>query len=492
MVGGINIARRAWRLVGALGVLGAASATASAADLGGNCCADLEERIAELEATTARKGNRKVSLEVYGQVNEAVLFWDDGGESNVYQVTNDNARTRIGFRGKAKIDSDWEAGYRIEIGIRTANSKRSNQGNDEGDGNPQDVGLDIRDSYWYLKSKSLGSLSVGQQASATDAITESNLTQTKDFSKYSDVEDTGFGFFLRSANNGRLTNNTVVAAGDPLSSPGDNGITWRRLIGDGGDQPGEGERRYNLIKYETPAFAGFSASASWGEDDFWDIALRYSGEIAGFKLAAGVGYGEQRDGFFLDTKTVCAGRRDGAPSSDQQCDQFGGSFSIVHDATGLFLNAAAGVKSDDLLAHQARFAGTGVDTTQEFWSIQAGIEKKFNDFGKTTIYGEYYDYDGGGNSRRTVDGPDGGVADALNVFGAGGDSAIWGTGVQVLGAGIAQGFDKAGLVVYLSYRHAEADLTVRQLNGGGVALGAIADSPVEDLDLVMTGAVLKF
>ncbi len=35
--------------------------SAQAADLGGNCCADLEERVAELEATTARKGNRKVS-----------------------------------------------------------------------------------------------------------------------------------------------------------------------------------------------------------------------------------------------------------------------------------------------------------------------------------------------------------------------------------------------------------------------------------------------
>jgi hypothetical protein len=51
---------------------------ASAADLGGDCCADLEERIAELEATTVRKGNRKVSLTVYGQVNQAVMFWDDG------------------------------------------------------------------------------------------------------------------------------------------------------------------------------------------------------------------------------------------------------------------------------------------------------------------------------------------------------------------------------------------------------------------------------
>ena len=32
---------------------------AFAADLGGSCCTDLEERIAELEATTVRKGNRR-------------------------------------------------------------------------------------------------------------------------------------------------------------------------------------------------------------------------------------------------------------------------------------------------------------------------------------------------------------------------------------------------------------------------------------------------
>ena len=43
--------------------------SANAADLGGNCCADLEERIAELEATTARKGTRKVSLTISGQIS---------------------------------------------------------------------------------------------------------------------------------------------------------------------------------------------------------------------------------------------------------------------------------------------------------------------------------------------------------------------------------------------------------------------------------------
>ena len=57
----------------AAGLLAGAATSASAADLGGNCCADLEERIAELEATTARKGNRKASLAVSGWVARDLL-----------------------------------------------------------------------------------------------------------------------------------------------------------------------------------------------------------------------------------------------------------------------------------------------------------------------------------------------------------------------------------------------------------------------------------
>lgn len=84
--------------------------SAQAADLGGNCCADLEERIAELESTTARKGNRKVSLTISGWVNEAVFFWDDGRESNTYVGTNALEQSRIKFAGEAKISEGWSAG----------------------------------------------------------------------------------------------------------------------------------------------------------------------------------------------------------------------------------------------------------------------------------------------------------------------------------------------------------------------------------------------
>ena len=251
----------------AAALMASLASAASAADLGGNCCADLEERIAELEATTARKGNRKVSLEIYGQISEALMYWDDGAESNLQTVTNDNARSRFGFRGKAKINADWEAGYRLEVGVRTVNSKRFTQLDRKA---TDDSGLDMRDSHWYVKSKSLGAVYLGLGTSATNAITEANLSQTANFSKYSDVEDSGLGLLLRSSVNGGLS-----------------AISWRRLIGDGGDQPGEGERALNLARYESPSLYGFVFGASWGEDDIWDVALRYSGEGGGFKYTAG-------------------------------------------------------------------------------------------------------------------------------------------------------------------------------------------------------------
>ncbi len=383
-------------------------------------------------------------------------------------MTNDNSRTRFRFKGKAKINSDWEAGYLLEIGVRSANSKRFKQDDDTGSGT--DVGLDIRDSAWFVKSKTYGGLTVGLTSSSTDAITEVNLTQTSSFSKYSDVEDTGLGLLLRSSVNGQLSNS------------GGTGISFRRLLGDSGDQPGEGERRFNQVKYDTPTFKGFSASASWGEDDFWDVALRYAGEFGGFKLAAGVGYLEITDG--PETKTECSARGTGTPR-DESCQQFGGSISVIHEASGLFVNFGAGQKKDDVLNTTSRFdfPAANPDDKQSFWAVQTGIEKKFNEFGKTTIYGEYYDYSGGAIAR-LVD-----AGDPINPNA--GASAIWDTGLQVYGAGIAQGFDNASLVVYLSYRHVEADLTVRELVGGS-ATGAINDAQLEDLDLVLGGAIIKF
>ena len=106
------------RVLGAAAVaaLTLGGSSAFAADLGGNCCADLEERIAELEATTARKGNRKVSLTITGWVSSQLYWFDDGVESNVYVVDNHNdLSSNVKFTGSAQIAPGWKAGYSLWI-----------------------------------------------------------------------------------------------------------------------------------------------------------------------------------------------------------------------------------------------------------------------------------------------------------------------------------------------------------------------------------------
>jgi predicted porin len=445
------------------------TASATAADLGGDCCADLEERIAELEATTARKGNRKVSLEVSGQINEALMFWDDGEENNAYVVTNDNSRSRFRFKGKAKITSDLEAGYLLEIGVRGANSKRVTQDDDD-----VGEGLDLRHSTWYLKSKTWGQVNVGKTGTAAEDITEANLSQTGAFAKYSDIEDSGLGMFMRR--NGESS-----------------GIQWFRLLKDTGDQPGEGDRE-NVIRYETPEFGGFTAVTAWGEDDLWDVGLKYAGEHAGFKIAGRVAYMHVTEdpvsatGNTINSACLSASQGVGGGEPDADCESVGGSISIMHEATGLYANFAAGQLKDNLIRTEVTpgrdFAGTDADDTSTFFAVQAGIERKWWDLGKTTIYAEYNKNDGGANGRREID-----TGDALDPFGNGDPARIFGSEVEMFGAGIAQGIDAAAMTLYLSYRHIEGNVTVMEDDSG---VGATQTLDLDDLDIIMAGGIIKF
>ena len=455
MFGGVS--KAGWATILATGgmMLGA-SVSAQAADLGGDCCADLEERVAELEATTARKGTRKVKLEIYGQINEAVMFWDDGFEQNAYVVTNDASRTRFGFKGGAKINDDWSANFKIEVGIRSANSKRTTQNDATGltDGN-----FDLRHVWWNLKSKTYGTFQVGHTPMALDEITEANLAGTNSVGKYADVEDSGLGMLLRN------------------SAGGLSAVSWRRLLKHTGDAPGEGDRRQAIL-WISPEYAGFTVSAAWGADDSWDTGLTYEGEFNGFKLLARVGYGENTtntanddDAFFacVDTAT------DGA-----HCQQAGGSVSVLHEPTGLYTNFAAGWFKDDDVANSPNFnAALSPDDESTFWAVEAGIHKKWIDLGPTTIFAQYYDFEGGANARQSV-----AAGDAINSFAAG--ARIFTSEVEMFGLGIAQDIKAADMKLYALYRHYETDVT---LSSGAV----VQDSrPLEDLDILMTGAIIKF
>ena len=193
--------------------------------------------MAVLEATTARKGNRKVSLTVSGWMNQGLLVWDDGHDSDAYVVSNGNDLAAINFSGEAKIRPGWTAGYEIELEIISAGSDSVTADNDDGEN-----AIELAQSAMYIQSEQFGTITWGFADQASDGAPEMDLSGAENVA-YSAVGDVAGGFQLRQTN-GTLSGVTIGDLFDNF-----NGDT------------------FNVIRYETPELAGFVLSASWGEDD---------------------------------------------------------------------------------------------------------------------------------------------------------------------------------------------------------------------------------
>src|SRR5262245_22663438 len=236
------------KVMSALLVSAAMYGPAFAADLGGDCCADLEERVAELEATTARKGNRKVSLQIYGQVTTAVLGFNNGDDSNVFVVDNGNSPSRFGFQGSAKINPNLTAGFLIEVGAISAGSNAVTENDDDG-GVAGDGALSLRLANWYLDHKQIGRLSVGRISQATDGIQEVDLAGTN------------------------VVSLPGINIGNKISIGGGTGLVWDQVT------RGFDGNRVNGVRYDTPTFGGgFQIGTSFSENDRYDVTLRYAAE----------------------------------------------------------------------------------------------------------------------------------------------------------------------------------------------------------------------
>jgi hypothetical protein len=463
MFGGLLKSTSLAALVATAG-LAVSGISAQAADLGGNCCADLEERIAELEATTARKGNRKVSLTVSGQVNEALIVWDDGVERNAYVSTNEASRSRFRFLGSAKIDAALTAGYLLEIGVRGNRSDRVDQ-NTDSVGAP-DKGLDVRHSAWWLQHKDLGKIWLGQTSQSADSITEIDLASTGHFN-LQEFDYLG-NFKVRNQGTGNLGT-----------------IAYRNLANSLGN-PGEGTR-FNVIKYETPTLAGFIGSASWGEDKVWDVALRYAGEFSGVKLAAGIAYAQWTDGNSDGAAAATLGDRGctrvntaNANGRDVSCNELGLSASIMHVPTGLFFTGAYGYRDDNNKRLVAGLANTS--DRDDFYKLEGGIEQKFNSLGKTTLFGAYYvgSYGAPTNNGAATTGTAAGRA--VSGLGQAGGNLINSTEMTTWSVGFNQNIEAAAMDLYVIYKHFDFD--IKDTVGNKIL--------VNDFQLVTAGARIQF
>ncbi len=321
MFGGLTKTSSRIAIAAALGVTFggyAMSTPAKAADLGGDCCADLEERVAELEATTVRKGNKKVSLTISGWVTKSANWWYDGAEENMY--VGDKGTTlssHFQFSGAATIAPGYSAGYTMSIEA---------PGNAFGfDCEPDQRQrlhyrtLDTLLSYMWIKSDKYGTINWGLLSQATD-----NVALLPDLSgtiiEANAVMFEGAGFFLRP--NGNNTEKGLTSA------------TWGSFLfcqtakaGIGADCNGV---PYSAIRYDTPTFGGFSVSTSYGEDDIYDVALKYAGDFGNIKVSAAGGYTHS-----TDERYVAGGG--GLAGFKQDVDLYQVGASALHVPSGLFI-----------------------------------------------------------------------------------------------------------------------------------------------------------
>ncbi|MCB1506710.1 MAG: porin [Hyphomicrobiaceae bacterium] len=448
------------------GVLSASMAITpvSAADLGGDCCADLEERVAELEATTVRKGNRKVSLAITGWVAEQVMWYDNGATSNTY-VTGVGSTLSSHFKltGAATISPEWSAGYVIQIEVDTSDPLTAGNSRFRDDGpsalrivnSNGGLGTNVAEvlySFWFLKSNRLGQVSVGlipQASQHAAALVDGSGSLV--MANWVPLD----GMAINLSQNGTqlvLPNGTGFPTGALMWC----GSTALPVAGDCNGIP------TNAVRYDSPTFGGFSMSASWGEDDFWDVALRYAGEFNGIKVAIAAAYSHHSDETqFMGFDTVTGLTAFHPVHLDSGYFQIGGY--VQHTPTGLFLYGAYGVEDNNsVYADPAITAGQPSGSN---WYLKAGLRRKWAPLGHTVLYGEY------------------GVRDdmyhpALTAFG------VTGTELRQWGLGVVQEIDAAAMSLWLNYKNYDPSMS-----GPGVP-GNFDD--LDDLHVVTFGGLISF
>ncbi len=260
-------------------------------------------------ATAAMVVNRtdKVQVEVYGQINRAVLYANDGDKDDFYHVDNDNSSTRIGVKATARPNDTFTVGAHMEYEYESnASDKVWQELSDTSDDEFADRIIEV-----FIQCR-LGKLSLGQGQTASDGTTEVDLSCTTVVGSAQTHSMAGGIHFFDDASN-RLSDAKVGDAFNNL----------------------DGFSRKDRIRYDSPTCKGFSLAVSSGSDDGTDgddLALRYKGEIAGIKTAGAVSYVNYS----------------GSGSKDNQVS---GSLSFLA-TNGLNLTMASGLAEDESSARE--------------------------------------------------------------------------------------------------------------------------------------------
>ncbi len=496
---------------------------AKAADLGGDCCADLEERVAELEATTVRKGNKKVSVTLSGWVVKYGAFWDDGHENNFYVGDKHTTlSSHFTISGQATIAPGWTGGYNLTVEVRGGNAVGDDNQFNENSANG--VSLDILGntsallSYMWIKSDRWGTVNWGQLSQATD-----NVALLPDLSgtiiESNAVLFDGQAFFIRPKgaknSNDMTTDFTWGSVVNCLSAGG----------GIGADCNGYPE---NGVRYDSPTFSGFSVSGGVYEDKVKDIAVKYAADWNSIKFAAAFGFSNITDEGNGGGLVLQGGGGVPFQGFRRDADVWQVGASIMHVPSGLWAYGLwqeednNGTQWKELNfdhpfdSHGNLESRDSNANTTDVWFAKAGIKRTWTPLGATVLWGEAGQYHNMYNGLCGAPGDAKGVSGADNTFcvvnlptgkffkdGEAVTQTAFVTGSEVnrWGLGVMQEIDSAAMHVWFNWQHLELNLDAVSACGSefdetgnctqkfGKKIGG---QSYQDLDMFMLGGVIFF
>jgi predicted porin len=207
-----------------------------------------------------------IDLKISGGVHRALMWEDDGGNSQLFHVDPATWNSRIRFQASddlvpgVKVGVNWESGYVSNNAGAVSQTVRFT--------NP--TGLSERwQEIWFTGA--FGKLSVGQGNSASKDGHASDLSGT-DLFNGGNPTDIGGGLFFR-------TDTGTMAL---------SGVTIANVL-----NTFEGAR-FDRVRYDTPAIGPVTLSAATGNNnntDWADFAVRVNSDLgAAGKIAAAVYY----------------------------------------------------------------------------------------------------------------------------------------------------------------------------------------------------------
>lgn len=245
---------------------------------------------------------RAVDFKISGQIDRAILWGDNGNDSDTKFVDNDNSSTRFRFTGSNEFDEAWTAGIVWEVEMQSNPSNETVIDIGEND-DSTDVDFNERKIEFYIDHKKWGRVWLGQGDTASNSTSEVDLSGT-DVVNYSSIEDMNGGFNFRDDDDNVIT--SIASAYSNF----------------------DGFSRRDRIRYDTPKFGPVYFSTSYMNGQSYDFAGRFAYEWEGFgKLAAAASWlpaDTQRDPY----------------------KQYSGSISFLH-SSGINLTFSGGGRYDD-------------------------------------------------------------------------------------------------------------------------------------------------